>query len=861
MKHKLHVVAHTHWDREWYKTFQQFRLDLVRLVDHVLDLLRRKPSYRSYMLDGQAIVLDDYLELRPERRNEISDLVRAGRLQIGPWYVLADEFLASGEVHVHNMQMGIEACRRFGRELRVGYLPDQFGHISQMPQILNQVKVKYSYFSRGARTERLGREFWWRAPDGSRVLAHTSSYANSFNIPADPESARKQIARSRDQLASGARTRHLLLMNGFDHMEPLDHLPEALRDYREHAGEVAIHTTLEDFFRDLHRDIPDDLKEVTGELRDGGLAEPGWLNLFSVNSSRMHNKQANHHCQQLLERWAEPFNALAWLEGSEHPKAALRQAWEYLLENQAHDSICGCSADRVHRQMTTRFEWSEEIAEALARRALDAILSASGRESGPPQEGRFAVVNPSPRPRSDTVTAILSLPPEARGGPLQVTDARGRPVTVQRPAEIVEREWKLTLFTLQTDARKDAFPLYVRAEDVPAVGYRVYALKKGRARRPAKTDLRCDANWIENKFLRVSVRKSGAVDITHKETGRTYDGCNVFEDDGDVGGGYEHVSPTRDQVFRTAEGKAHVRLVERGPLLARLRVELTMRLPTSATRDRKARGKSRRACKILSYVTLAAGSRRVDFRTTIHNTVVDHRLRVLFPTNLAADAAHVDQPFDVVTRPVSRSRKPSDVEPQKRFVDLSDGKAGFALINVGLPEYEVTDDPTRTISLTLFRSHTFVARPFFPDLRSPEGEMLGEHTFEYAACPHAGDWDNGAIHAEAESANLPMRVRLLPAAANPMAERCFVAMSSQKACLSIIEKCRDRNSLLIRAYNPSARAVRTAVRLGWPVAAAYLLDLRQRRLQKLRTGARSIPLTISSKKILTVECVPRKSGR
>src|SRR5262249_4367395 len=119
------VVPHTHWDREWYLPFEQFRLRLGAVVDRGLETLRPDPSFTSFTLDGQAIVLEDYVEVRPENEARLRALLAAGRLEVGPSYMLPDEILVGGEPLVRNLLLGRRVCRRFGVEPSgAGYLPD-----------------------------------------------------------------------------------------------------------------------------------------------------------------------------------------------------------------------------------------------------------------------------------------------------------------------------------------------------------------------------------------------------------------------------------------------------------------------------------------------------------------------------------------------------------------------------------------------------------------------------------------------------------------------------------------------------------------------------------------------------------------
>ena len=137
MKKTLHIIPHSHWDREWYLPFEKHRVRLVELFDRLIEVMEQNEDYTYYHMDGQYIVIEDYLEIRPQMRDRLLALVRAGRIQVGPWYILQDEYLTSGEANVRNMLYGIKLCREIGAEpVETGYFPDAFGNISQAPQIV-----------------------------------------------------------------------------------------------------------------------------------------------------------------------------------------------------------------------------------------------------------------------------------------------------------------------------------------------------------------------------------------------------------------------------------------------------------------------------------------------------------------------------------------------------------------------------------------------------------------------------------------------------------------------------------------------------------------------------------------------------
>jgi alpha-mannosidase len=219
------IVSHTHWDREWYQPFQVFRFHLVELIDCLLDLLDSDPAYYSFLLDGQTILLEDYLAIRPEREPDLRRHVAHGRLMIGPWYILPDEFLVSPEATVRNLMLGAKVCARFGTRMPVGYTPDPFGHISQLPQILAGCGIEAAALQRGLSDEPT--ELWWEAPDGTRLLTiyFRTGYGNLAWAPTTPDAFTHAVERQIDQLAPHAHTPFLLLMNGTDHMLPQPELP------------------------------------------------------------------------------------------------------------------------------------------------------------------------------------------------------------------------------------------------------------------------------------------------------------------------------------------------------------------------------------------------------------------------------------------------------------------------------------------------------------------------------------------------------------------------------------------------------------------------------------------------------------
>jgi alpha-mannosidase len=361
------VVPHTHWDREWYLPFEQFRLRLGAVVDGVLDTLEHDDSFTSFTLDGQAIVLEDYVESRPENEGRLRTLLTAGRLEVGPSYVLPDEILVGGESLVRNLLLGRRVCRRFGVEpSTAGYLPDSFGHPAQLPQILAGFGIRTFLFSRGLGDEidDVGVVFRWRAGAAEvvacQMLPHYDNFAR-LTWYHDAEKRVQAIVEAFGELVRSAGGGEIVLANGSDHLPVEPELPEILDGLEQTFGAA---------FRigryDEHAPEPDGLPVHEGELVGSRLQNL----LRGVNSARLYLKQANERAERRLLSIETAAALRALREEATYPAADLRLAWRDLLRNHPHDSICGCSCDEVHRDMLVRYEQLDRTLEFIEREAL-----------------------------------------------------------------------------------------------------------------------------------------------------------------------------------------------------------------------------------------------------------------------------------------------------------------------------------------------------------------------------------------------------------------------------------------------------------------------------------------------------------
>ncbi|MDX1648402.1 MAG: hypothetical protein R3263_00985, partial [Myxococcota bacterium] len=740
------LVTHTHWDREWYRTFQAFRARLVDAVDRVLDLAEADPGFR-FLLDGQTVALEDYAAIRPRRVPALRALAAEGRVALGPWYVQPDSLLPSGEAHVRNLLLGRSVGEAHGPVSRIAYTPDSFGHPRQFPQLFAGFGLDVFVYWRGHgdERERLDAEWWWEAPDGSRVLAcHLGKgYFNAQTAPgAEPEAAARRIAAAAKDLAAETRSGVVLLMNGIDHALPdprTGALAEALAEATGFAVERGL---LEDFVARVREADVDAAPAWSGELVGARIAPllPG------VWSTRTWIKLRNRACEAALEGHAEPLAALGALAGLADERPALALAWKELLKNQAHDSICGCSRDEVHRQMRGRFDDALELARETAGRSLERLVGL-GPERRPPwsAEADLAVWNPSPRTRSDVVRFPFDPHPWAVPArraaeavhPALLHDLAGARFEVDgRPARLVPGEkGRVTLIP-----GREAWDLEFVARDVPALGWRRVAVRRlegEEADPPVAVEAGSAGARIEggeDGDVTVAVRADGTLDVT-LPGGVALRGVGALEDTGDRGDSYDFDPVVDVEGDGPAVDTGAVRAWrDRHPSgIHRLLVERVVHVPAELASGRERRSARREALPVMLEARVAPGVPRVDLRVALDHHARDHRLRLLVPVP-SLEGACAASTFDVVPRrpgaPAGSGwvQAPVATFPHQGFV----AAGGVTVAAPGLPEAELLERPAPAIAITLLRAVGHLARH---DLHSRPGRAGPGTATPEAQCP------------------------------------------------------------------------------------------------------------------------------
>ncbi len=911
----LHFVVHTHWDREWYQSFQRMRARLLTMMDKMLAQLE-SGALPCFHFDGQTIVLEDYLEVRPDSARRIAKLVKTGKLQIGPWYLLADSFLASGEALIRNLEIGTRIARRFGKCAETGYLPDQFGHAAQLPQILAGFGLKAGVVFRGVGREVNRNRFIWEALDGSAMFMVflPFGYSNGASLPTDSVDATiarvSEIAAREREFAGGA---PILVMNGNDHAEPDAAVIARLKEARGRAPFAAEVGTLDEYTKRLAELPIDGTTRVHGELRS-----PTRSNLTpGVSSSRAWIKQRDFENSYLIERIADPLIAMAALTTEADDMTALLEvAWRTAIQNHPHDSICGCSIDQVHQDMRYRFDQAAMIGEIVARRASNAALSS--RSSGAPA---IAVFNPTFARRAlvtgeteveDPHASYVAIDSNGRAAPVAINVARlARPFEIELKgadfkglitgAQVMgqyvnrfelerdgDNRFDLRMFVSRSPSGDlDPNEFRRRILEVPDEAViRIRATSAARAQVTFVADALTQAGFslyrleradavagraasgsesIENEFFRLSPSARG-LKIDDLKNDRAIEIC--FEDDGDRGDEY-NFDPVTDSPPITAPASISARVIERGAVRSRIAFSIVLNLPAGLTKDRKLRAPETVEVPIQLTATIYAGLERVDFEAEMDNRARDHRMRVALSTPIAAMESISDTNFGVVRRSIDPAEPAGVTEeiyptaPHRTFTAVESAELSVAIMSRGIYETEARRDAAgTTILLTLLRCVGWLSRGDLkmrrgdagPEFETPDAQEIARHRFQFAVTTWRGSYADAGVVQLSQAYAYPPRV-FQARSAMDVSEQQLCACDNPRVAFSTARASERNGAYIVRAFSASAAPETARFSFG-ARRKARMVDLAGRPLKDIKLKRRrdgSVELTLRPFQIVTFE--------
>ena len=905
MKRKVHVVPHSHWDREWYFTTSRSKVYLMKDLKDVLDTLESNPDFKYFMVDAQGSLLDDYIKWMPQDKDRITKLVKEKKLVIGPWYTQTDQLVISGESIVRNMYYGMKRCETFGGYMNVGYVPDSFGQSGNMPQIYKEFGIDDTLFWRGVSDDMVNHtDYNWRGDDGSVVFTTQIpfGYYIGGNIPEDPKQSEEFWQKECFEKAGGrSATKHIYFPNGFDQAPIRTNLPEIIKERNEKDPENEyVISCIEDYIKDVKSENPE-LEEVSGELV---IAKHMRIHK-SIFSSRSDLKVMNTQIQNYVTNVMEPLLTLSYNLGNDYPHEAVGEIWKLLFENAAHDSIGSCISDTANEDVYVRYKQARDIAVNLVELHSRLIATSVKNDA----EMTFTLINTLPQKRNDTVVVKTYIP----GGNFAILDEKGNKVdyTVIESRDLTD--YVLSQTIKLDPSRKFYVPskvleatIAIKTGDVPAFGYVQYTLDtKGNSAKNLEKK-----NTLENEFYAINVEEDGSLTITDKENNVTYKNQGVLVENGDDGDSFNYSPPRKDLEVFSNKSECSVE-VSGSDIYDQAVIKFNMVVPKDL--EERAEGKVSVNLPITMTVALRKDSKVIDFNVHVDNKGLSHRLCVLFDSQIVSSFNYADEQFGSIKRPnyyekemklymASAENKtekkagvqelanwandqstwqepPISIEPTQSYVSLTDGKQGIAVIPQGVREYEVLDD--HMIRLTLFRTYGFMGKEnliYRPGrasgeriIETPAAQLLKEMDFAFGFTTYASDINEANVDTLAKAYNTNIEVYTYAEFLNgrlifsqreiegTKESRYSLFETENKLVVSAMKKAEDNDGYIIRLFNgKNHENISDTIKFNFDVKEAYYTNLREEKTEEIKVENNTINVKeLSHCKFVTI-CVKAK---
>lgn len=870
---KIVVVSNTHWDREFRQSFEKTRRNLLTMLGTTLDILQKDKEYHSFTMDGHAIMIDDYLEMCPERLEQVKQLVSEGRLIIGPYYTLAEQFSISHEALVRNLMFGRKTVEKYGGKTgTVAYTPSSWGQTGQYPQILKDFGLDKMMFYRGISHHEADAEYIWQAPDGTKMLASRFALycrynwyyqvhrgvsrgkvfdknyswgeqdeapfrlANAEQIngtsyeltdPAqnyDPTNLETYIEDMLKEEDGHFTTSVFLAMNGHDISVAFPRESEVIKDAQKiFADKYEIkHGDLESFWKEAKNYLKqDEMTILTGERRSY-LKEGKWTFLFpGTISARTYLKQQDFNAYTNLTYFAEPLSALAYANGGEYRENYLQRGWQYLLSNHTHDANGGCAPDAVCKDMEYRYRKVLDIGDIVTTDAMSYLAKNLSSEGQSEDVMQVVVYNPLPFAR-DVITEIdLEVPKSFGGKGVEIENTQLQLISSEKSSVFMDSIWEVPTILDSTNYR-----VYARFTNVPACGYKTYQVKAAKHELRKKAGIVTDDGIMENECLKATVNQNATVSILNKKTGKLYENLNYFTSEGEVGNAWKHVTPEFDSKYHSLGVNCRMATTLNGELAGTITCEFDFQVPLDCPANRRSDQMANIPIKV-DY-TLQQGSDSLLVKVTLNNTAKDHWLRVNMPTGIDTDVSIADSHFDVVKRPVAVPDSTGWVEqafgthPLRTFAAACDSENGIAVMPKGLFEYELFEN--KTLALTLIRAcriRLAVSEEKMTELADEGVQCQGINHFEYAININDGDYSVLANKAAELNAGVKCAAAGRGKGDLPLESSLF-AIDNRAVHVTAVKKAESGNGIIVRLYNTMETEQTVSFTFGKPVCKILL---------------------------------------
>jgi hypothetical protein len=904
---QIKVVSNTHWDREFRFSFEKTRRWLLVMLDTTIDLLQKDPRFPSFTMDGHAIMIDDYLEVRPEKRAEVEQLIQAGRLIIGPYYTLAEEFSISHEPLIRNLLFGRRTVEKYGGKVgTVAYTPSSWGQTGQLPQILNDFGLTKMMFYRGISHHEADAEYIWQAPDGTQVLASRFALFARYNwyyqvhrlvtrkrlleadyrwgefddTPfkfVDPSAGKydsfdlkaPQIYYDKDRLKSAIEemvaregphftTEVFLAMNGHDSSVPYPLESQIIQDAQAALGErySIEHTDLEHYWAELEKHLDrSSLPVLVGERRSR-LKQGLWTKLLAFTiSARVYLKQQDFRVTNQLVYTAEPLASLAAAFGADYPASYLNLGWKYLLTNHTHDASAGAPPEPACQDIQYRYGKVADIASNVIEDSAG-FIAAHLSPKDLPQDGiQLIVFNPLPFERDAVARLNLELPRGLEAQSIRLEHPHDPQVSCQylslQPKDsLVDSRWDKALY-MDTGEMQ----LYAHFRQLPALGWRAYHLQTSKEPVRSFETLVTGPDTLENETLRVQVNPDGTVDIFHKPTGWQARRLNYLTDVGEGGDAWEHKQLPFDREYTSLGLPARLAVIESGPLSSAITAEYAFMLPRQVEPD-GTRSQDLVPVAVKMQYQLERDADFLQVRASIDNQASDHWLRTNFPTGICTEVTSADSHFDVVQRPITLPdptgwvEDPGGTHPLRTFVDVSDGRHGLAVFTQGNFEYEAFEDEKRSLAITLLRA---IRVKFSKESTWERGiECIGMQVFDYAIYPHPGNWEAANLVNQAAGYAVPIRCAMAGRGKGQLPnEASLFCLKNLNLHVTCVKQAEDGHGLIIRLFNPTGQEQLVILEFGQNLTEAQACRMDESLLCDLKFHGRTLEIPLAKKKIGT----------
>ncbi|KAB1970406.1 glycoside hydrolase family 38 C-terminal domain-containing protein [Lacticaseibacillus casei] len=827
VKKNVHIVPHMHWDREWYFTAEESQILLINNMKEIMDFLETHSDYPAYVLDGQTAVLDDYLAAKPENQERIAQLVREGRLKVGPWYTQTDEMVVGAESITRNLLYGLKDSRAFGRPMMIGYVPDSFGQSAQMPQILNQFNIHRSLFWRGC-SERKGTnqsEFIWKSSEGSSVMAQNFplGYAIGKYLPTDKKMLKQRMEGLFSVLDVRASGMNELIPNGHDQMPIQKDIFEVISTLRKLYPDRHFElTSYEDLFDDL--DKQDGFDTIEGEFIDGKYERVH----RSIYSTRMDLKATNARIENKITNELEPLASLASSIGLSYEHGLIELIWKELMKNHAHDSIGACCSDKVQREIMARYRITEERVDRLIgfyQRRVSESVQLKGNED------RLTLFNVLPGRSDDLITATVTM----REPSFSLVDRSNNPVNFdvinvdKIDPGLIDRQ-----IVAKGDYRKfNRFTIQFRYR-LPEFGFETLkVIKKSTGQEKIMQTTASDQ--IETQDYRVTFNSNGTLTLTDKASGQRYENILGLENQGDAGDEYDFSPLKYDKPIYSAKTVSNADIsIKEAQETFDVIIKYDFLVPADLS-NRLAENPKMGKIGVTLHLIFSKTSRTIHFSFDLCNHVKDQRTRVLVPTNIITKAAISDNQFGKIIRPIKDTaievwkkekwaERPDPIFPFLSYVSVTD-KQTVSVFTNSSREYEVLNDG-ETIAVTLFRSvgtlgkPNLIRRPGRPsgiNAATPDSQMLKNLRLNFAIRIDPVNFNDASVACDAKEYLTPiMSYNQIPYQAMHLNESPVTVPARleksiplpEGAVLSVVKQSEDGERYLARIFNPTSHAIK-----------------------------------------------------